>query len=363
MSSRFARSEENCATEALTYLLQRAEVRAALHDYVAREFDVELSPYLRYRSQVADADTGRPDIVGTDPKGIDQLVIEAKFWAGLTKSQPGGYLDRLRVGEPGVVLALAPAARLLTLWPELLANLSQYRNEAVLSADHAPGRYEMLMQSGHILALRSWRDMLDELDGSLQAASLAAWLADLGQLRGLTDRMDQPDFLPLQSEDLDLRTARQLRSLFSLAKRLADEFGSSDPLDKGREKSSYAPRPFMGSWLKSKACGIDIWIGLYFDAWVAHGCSPMWAAVYSDARWTMPQLERALSQLQLPAEYGPWQDEIDAAYIVPLMLRRSAVEDDVIKDLKEQLIRIAEILDRGAITEGEAGSIGNERDR
>jgi hypothetical protein len=348
LSSNFARSEEDCATEALTFLLQCPEARAALRDYVARLFQVDLSPHLRYRSQVTDVETGRPDVVGTDPNGTDQLVIEAKFWAGLTGKQPGAYLERLRVGEPGVVLAVAPAARLLTLWPELLASLAPHRSEPVLSADHAPGRYEVLLPSGHVLAVRSWREMLDELDGRLRAAGLVDWLADLDQLCGLTARMDQPGFLPLRSEDLDVRTARQIRSLFPLVKRLAAEFGSADPLLKDREKSAFDPNPYFGWWLKSKACGIYIWVGLYLDAWVTHGCSPLWAAVYSDARWPMPDLEKALSQLPLPAGCGPWQDEIDAAYLVPLMLKRSAVEDDVVTDLKAQLCALVEGLDRVA---------------
>jgi hypothetical protein len=143
LSLQFARSEENCATEALTFLLRGCpEARAALRGHVARLFGVDLSPHLTYRSQVTDPETGRPDVVGTDPAGADQLVIEAKFWAGLTDKQPGAYLERLRAGEPGVVLVVAPAARLQSLWRELLANLAEYRNEPVASADHEPGRYE-----------------------------------------------------------------------------------------------------------------------------------------------------------------------------------------------------------------------------
>jgi hypothetical protein len=347
LSSQFARSEEDCATEALTFLLQGcSEAREALRDYVERLFQVELSQQLNYRSQVTDAETGRPDVVGTDPTGVDQLIIEAKFWAGLTEKQPGGYVKRLGVAKPGVVLAIAPAARLLTLWPELLANLAAFSGESVLPADHEPGRYELLLSSGHVLALRSWREMLGELDGRLRAAGLNDWLADLAQLRRLTERMDQPDFLPLRPQDLDMRTARQIRSLFPVVKRLVGEFGSSDPLVRGREKHSYDPRPYFGWWLTSKACGIELWVGLYFDAWVTHGCSPLWVAVYADARWTMPDLDMALGQLPLREGSGRWQDDIDPAYLLPLMLKRSAVEDDVVADLKKQLRAIVEILDR-----------------
>jgi hypothetical protein len=88
------------------------------------------------------------------------------------------------------VLVVAPAARLLTLWPELLANLAAFSGESVLPADHEPGRYELLLPSGHVLALRSWREMLGELDGRLRAAGLNDWLADLAQLRRLTERME-----------------------------------------------------------------------------------------------------------------------------------------------------------------------------
>jgi hypothetical protein len=191
-----------------------------------------------------------------------------------------------------------------------------------------------------------------ELDGRLRAAGLGDWLADLEQLRGLTERMDQPGFPPLQPEVLDMRTARQVTSLFPLVKRLVDEFSSGDPLVKDREKHLYYPRPFFGWWLRSRSSGIYFWVGLYLDAWVTHGCSPLWAAVYPDANWTMPKLDMALSQLQLPKGSGRWEDEVYDAYIVPLMLKRPAVEDDVVSDIKAQLCTIAERLDRGAAGDG-----------
>ena len=261
----------------------------------------------------------------------------------------------LNAGEPGVVLVVAPAVRLLTLWPELLANLAAYSGETeggrVPAADHEPGRYELALPSGHILALRSWRDILDELDGRLRPAGLGEWLADLAQLRGLTERMDQAGFLPLLAEDLDTRTARQVSSLFPLVKRLAGEFGSGGRLEKLGSKHSYDPL-YFGWWLRSRSCGIEIWVGLYLSAWAVHGCSPLWADVYPKAEsgWTMPVLERALSSVQLPAGAGRWEDEAErgGAFLIPLMLSRSAEEDDVIADLKAQLSAIAAALD-GAI--------------
>ncbi|HCU93300.1 MAG TPA: hypothetical protein DHU96_11435, partial [Actinobacteria bacterium] len=50
--------------------------------------------------QVTDPEKGRPGVVGSDPMGSHQLIIEAKFWAVLTAKQPGGYLTMLSPGKP-----------------------------------------------------------------------------------------------------------------------------------------------------------------------------------------------------------------------------------------------------------------------
>jgi hypothetical protein len=356
LSSRFARSEEDCATEALTFLLSGCpEARNALHGYVRRSFQVELAPHLIYRSQQADPEKGRPDVVGTDPTGGHQLIIEAKFWAGLTSKQPGAYLTMLSPGGPGVVLVVAPATRLLTLWPELLANLAAYtgepEGERLLGTDHEPGRYELVMASGHILALRSWQDVQDEIDRHLRVAGSTEWLADLAQLRTLTDRMDQTGFLPLLAEDLDTRSARQISSLFPLVRRLAGEFSTEDRLEQLSGKHSYEPL-YFGWWLRSKVSNVRIWAGLYLRAWTDNGCSPLWAEIYPNVElgWTMPVIDRVLETLQLPAGAGRWEDEAEpgGAYLIPLMLSRTAVEDDVIADLKVQLSAIAQVLDGAA---------------
>lgn len=197
------------------------------------------------------------------------------------------------------------------------------------------------------------------------AARLGEWLADLAQLRGLTERMDQTGFLPLLTEDLDTRTARQISSLFPLVKRLVGEFGSTDRLEKLGDKHSYDPL-YYGWWLRSKECGVKVWVGLYLTAWAEHGCSPLWADVYPDPQsgWTMPELDRALSSRQLPAGAMRWEDENEprGAFLIPLMLTRSAVEDDVITDLKAQLSTIAETLDGAAagVAQHAAGDAAND---
>jgi hypothetical protein len=167
-------------------------------------------------------------------------------------------------------------------------------------------------------------------------------------LRGLTERMDETGFLPLLSADLDARTARQISSLLPLVKRLVGEFVDDARLEKLGPKHKNDPL-YFGWWLRSKTCGITMWAGFYLKAWAEYGCSPLWASVYPDVAsgWTMPELDRALISLPLPTGAGRWEDEDEpgGAFLIPLMLERSAEEDDVIATLKAQLSAIVHALE------------------
>ena len=155
--------------------------REALRDYIRRLFQMELSPHLHYQSQVTDAETGRPGVVGTDPNGIDQLVIEAKFWAGLTEKQPGGYVKQLDAGKPGVVLVIAPAARLLTQWPELLASFSAYSGEPCCPPTMSQATMNCCCHLAMSLPCGAGaRCLVNSMVGcELRAASLSDWLGIL----------------------------------------------------------------------------------------------------------------------------------------------------------------------------------------
>jgi hypothetical protein len=120
LAHRFAVSEENLATEALTWLLRRSEAGRAALVGLARSIRVDVPDDLTFVGQVGNPDTGRPDVVGADADRRERFLIEAKFAAGLTAQQPSGYLKRLHPDVDGVLLVVAPTVRLATLWVELL---------------------------------------------------------------------------------------------------------------------------------------------------------------------------------------------------------------------------------------------------
>ncbi len=120
LASRLSSHPENIATEALNYVLDRSTVaRRAFVQYAAQD-GTDLPETLSFRTQETGDDVAIPDLVGLDREGRQVLLVEAKFWAGLTENQPVSYLKRLPSGIDGLLLFVAPATRFPTLWPELL---------------------------------------------------------------------------------------------------------------------------------------------------------------------------------------------------------------------------------------------------
>ena len=87
----FAKHPENLAVEALGFILKSSATARNTVATLLRRFDVSTTGDLLYDTQVIFEDLSRPDIVGTDDQGRRVVMIEAKFWAGLTENQPNKY--------------------------------------------------------------------------------------------------------------------------------------------------------------------------------------------------------------------------------------------------------------------------------
>jgi hypothetical protein len=119
LASRFSAHPENLATEAVAFIVNRSpEMREALRRLAGRT-GIELPPIATFRSQAGDGQGNIPDLVGVDATGAERLVIENKFWAGLTENQPAGYLERLPVEGGAVLVCVVPSRRLPIVWTEL----------------------------------------------------------------------------------------------------------------------------------------------------------------------------------------------------------------------------------------------------
>lgn len=120
LALKFHSHPENLATEGLCFLLKRSPAaRKMLRDIVAGR-GVDGPEGLLYETQATDKQDGsRPDVVGYDDQGHPRVVLEAKFWGGLTAHQPVTYLGRLPM-QGGALLLVLPAAGMEVVWAELL---------------------------------------------------------------------------------------------------------------------------------------------------------------------------------------------------------------------------------------------------
>ena len=107
---RFAAQSEPLATQALAYVLNTApDVSKAfvsmVHQTGFEPFDVG-----RIAAEERHGD-GVPDLTIRDTAGVIRVLVENKFWAGLTDTQPVGYLDQLPSDAPAALLFVGAHSR------------------------------------------------------------------------------------------------------------------------------------------------------------------------------------------------------------------------------------------------------------
>ena len=207
LTGRFVTQAENMATEALAYILCQHPAASDAFTAVARDFEPSLPEKLIFRTQAHGEDGAIPDLIGADANG-EPLLVEAKFWAGLTPNQPVTYLRRLPVGS-GLLLFIAPEARRELLWSELV-RLSTVAGLEI-GADR-PGETVRTV-AGHTLALTSWKRALVAVRAGLELAGDHDGLSDLRQLEGLTELQDREAFLPIGPGEFTSSTAQRLAGL------------------------------------------------------------------------------------------------------------------------------------------------------
>jgi len=348
LARRFAVSEENIATEALTWLLKSPAARSALIG-LARTTGTALPDDLTFIGQVGNPETGRPDIVGTDSQGRERLVIEAKFAAGLTPQQPNGYLERLDAG--GVLLVVAPNARRASLWVELLRAVPGVVAPAP-STVPTKGLLRLAINPTTTLALVDWRSLVGRVLDALSASGDAALARDAEQLLDLTEVMDDDTFVEVGPGDLTQRTGTQVAQLHLLIDPTYRTI-VADPASLAKPYSSRTShgRIFYGWYLRSKATGKVLWFGFLPRAWGSHGLSPLWIQVKVSESWSRQRLAEALSFLNEAGQPGVFEDG-DFSFLIPLTIPHFTGGAEIAKDLQRQIENVFTTLD-AAVAPGE----------
>jgi hypothetical protein len=279
LAVRFGPHPENLATEALGFILRESEsARAALQSLVL-QLGVELPLDLAYQNQVSGDDDARPDLIGVTPDGTEPVVVEAKFWAGLTEQQPVAYLARLPE-TGGALLVVGPRARIDLVWHELLRRCETAGNST--TAVPCPlGEARVAAIGRTRMVLVSWGLLLDVIERRLEAENDTSTREDLRQLRGLCDRMDSEAFLPLLPEELSSTSWRRIVEFGSIVDDATATL-SAMKLISLKGCRSAAGNGYYGryAWLR----GVGVFLIADVRKWVKYSSTPIWLSVYG-SRW------------------------------------------------------------------------------
>lgn len=336
LAFQFAVSPENLATEALAFILRSPTARRALLTRI-RGAGVDVADDLHFRTQAADGGA-IPDMAGRTREGADVLLIEAKFWAGLTDDQPSTYLERLPTDRVSLLLFVAPAARQETLWPEL-RRLAQSDYEVGEEKRDVGGFKIASLGRGRHLGICSWRVLLRALRADLEAASEYRLVGEIDQLDGLCERMDAEAFQPIRSEDTAPAIPRRIIQYTDLVDdvvrrmvdaRLANTKGLTSASAKG-----YYSRYFN---LVGHGCALSVDYG----AWASLAETPLWLRV-KDEDWKYS--ERVWESLSpLLSHDPPRLFRHDGHAVVPMYLTPGVERHAVLADVVAQVTQIADLL-------------------
>ena len=332
---------ENVAVEALGHILaQSASARAALAELL-RDGGVDVGPVFTVRTQATGESGERPDLQVLDEHGRERTLIEAKFWAGLTDSQPVAYIDRLLRDQPSALLFVAPEARRESLWGELRARVVDADGLEWRPDPAAPGRRAAGVGGGRRLLLTSWTVLLDRMASRAIEAREAAAELDIRQLRGLADRMDERAFLPLRSEELGPEFPRRILGLQALmraarTRAVADGIADTNGLTISASAAGY------GGYLRLADAGA--WLGVRYGPWARSWDTPCWLSFYEwSGVLSLGEVRRRLAPLEHAAPPG-LMEESDGRPAVAIPLPTGVARDAIIDAVVARLAEIAALL-------------------
>ena len=320
---------EDSAVEALGFILKESQASLAALNSLVRTGGVIMPEIVRVRTQVSGDEGTRPDLVGFDAEGKERLLIEAKFWAGLTDNQPNAYLARLPDDSPAALLFVAPEARIPALWPELEHRVGK----KLESADSGDGIHSAIVDSAaKRLLIVSWARLLSRMSERVKEVHEDPGVqAGIQQLLGLTRRMDDDQPLPLHQEEFAPHFARRVRDYMRLVdestERCAGEQWLSTERCAGEQWLSSghhgSERAWYGYCRDLTFAGTAARFGIRWTLWLENGTTPLWLQIHS---------ESVFNQMRdkLPASPGDrW---------IPIYLKTgveySVVLEDVVRQLK-----------------------------
>lgn len=352
LASLFTPQTENLATEALAFVLGYSEAARGAVAELAIGLGALLPSDLTYATQATQEDGKRPDLAGKDGEGRVRLLVEAKFWAGLTDAQPCSYLRTLE--RPGdMLLFVVPAMRIESAWDELLRRVS-IDGPPMRGPTSSGDETRTVELEGPGLAVCSWRALLRAIANAAGARGDHRALADVAQLEALCEQMDSDAFLPLTSEELTSQAGRRVIQFGDLAQDVAVKLSTLQIASlKGLSRS--VGNGWFGRCVRMKNHGCYVqYSGLHWARW---GDSPLWIRVLGPDWKPSPTARDALARSGIP-----FRDDAGTGCWVPLRIPVGREREGVLASLVDQARALSEALPdaQGPVAPPPAGAEAEE---
>ena len=337
---------EPAATLALAYILNaEPDVRRAFMSVV---WQTGLEPFEAGRIAAEERHGGGvPDLTIRDESGVVRVLIENKFWAGLTDSQPVGYLDQLPSDAGAALLFIVPHTRRHSVWGEMKERC--VRHKVDLTAESAVDDVAWSRSGNRTLAITSWKHVLATLQQAASTGGHSVTEQDIIQLRGLTDQMNTAEFLPLRDEELtNVATAHRLINYTDLIDESVERLVADGLADTKRAARYVCGYTWAGRGVRLRS-KFGVWIGVDVVAWSVYGITPLWLEIetaesFSGITAAPPRVRSVIEEAQ---------DSDGTLIEIPLHLKAGVERDRVIDGIVEQVRGIGDRLSDAFPTTGQ----------
>jgi hypothetical protein len=344
LALRFSSHPENLATEALAFILKNSPAASTAFIRALRTVGADVPDAVTYETQQVGVENSIPDMKCFDPTGTVRIIVENKFWAGLTDNQPTTYLRELPTGQSSVLLFIVPETRRKLVWDDL-ARRCEKAEIQVADVCTDTQIWISSVNDTHKLGVTSWSYILSVLASATIEERDASAHNDVVQLRGLCERMDAEAFLPLTSEELsNLEMPRRIMDLSYLPIDIVAEATKAGYCDMKNQRETSSR---YGSGKYVRIGRFSTWVAFDAAAWRDLGRSPMWLQFYSDYN-NLTEVRELLTPLRV--SHPPMCFDFNGYVCVPLMLPTGVERNVVIRKAVEQVGRVAELLNAGAMT-------------
>ena len=333
--------DEPASTQALAFILNQD---VALVSAIVRMLQIEFDPGQVFAEEVEKG--SRVDLTIYDFERKERILIENKFWAGLTDSQPIEYIDKLP-SEQSALVFIVPEKRRRTIWGELRNRCeSEGRYFEENPGEVAIFRAKVIEKNSisKNLLVTSWKHTLSQLLKQANSVKNKQVKRDILQLQGLTEKMDDDAFLPLRASELsDQQIARRIKNYVNLISEIVKEL-QDKKIAETESRSGSFNELYFGQYLILHG-RFKVWLGLHFEYWKVRGKTPLWLTFESrkdnNGDWRDVDykcIERILNDRMIEKERN---------YLFkPILLKVGSEQENVVSDAVSSIVDIAEKLNQ-----------------